>query len=360
MSEESRMILDKSAVNGLLSQWMAGGQVLAPVLQEQILSMAPIESVDEVAPGMEALARQTIARQASKELYMPRTETLFTYREGKVVPVDLQEERRIIFGVRPCDARAVALLDHVFDGDPDAEPATAPGGDRVYQDPYFANRRKNTLMIGLACNQPLSTCFCTSVGGGPFSTDGLDQLWTDLGDRYLVEAVSERGKAFLSEVSGLRETGDEDVRQKDEIAARAEESLSGPDVQGITQKLDRMYDSPFWQKVDLSCLRCGACTYLCPTCHCFDIQDEGDRREGQRVRNWDTCQFSLFTLHASGHNPRTSGKERMRQRIMHKFNYYVENFGVIACVGCGRCVRECPVNLDIRAVLNGVKEAEEA
>jgi ferredoxin len=320
--------------------------------------MAPVESADEVVLGMEALVRRTIAREASKEIYMPRTETLFSYQDGKYVPPDLSEERRIVFAVRPCDARAVALLDHVFYDSPDAEEGAAPAGGRSFEDPYFVNRRTHTLMIGLACNRPLSTCFCTSVGGGPFSTDGLDQLWTDLGDRYLVEALTEQGKALIADSAHIREAGSEDLSQRAELAARARELVSGPDVTGVKEKLDRMYDSPFWQNVHLSCLGCGACTYLCPTCHCFDIQDEGDRHQGRRVRNWDTCQFSQFTLHASGHNPRTSGKERVRQRIMHKFDYYVENFGMIACVGCGRCVRECPVNLDIRAVLNGVKEAE--
>jgi ferredoxin len=248
----------------------------------------------------------------------------------------------------------------VFDADSDEAPAGGALADGAsVQDPYYMNRRRNTVLMGLACNQPMSTCFCTSVGGGPFSTDGLDLLWTDLGDRYLVEAITEQGEAMIADSPHLREAMSEDIAQKADLAARAEGAISGPDVQGVKEKLDRMYDAPFWQNVQLKCLGCGACTYLCPTCHCFDIADEGDSRQGQRVRNWDTCQFSLFTLHASGHNPRTSGKERMRQRMMHKFNYFVENFDAIACVGCGRCVRECPVNLDIRAVLNGIKEAEE-
>jgi ferredoxin len=349
-------VLDKSAVRSFLDELFGIGQVFAPVLHENVLCIAPVENADEIVGGMEALVRRTIARQASKEILMPRTETLFSYQEGKYITPDMPDERRIIFAVRPCDARGIALLDHVFDSAPDAEAAT---DSRSYQDPYLAHRRKHTVMIGLACGQPLSTCFCTSVDGGPFSTHGLDQLWTDLGDRYLIEALTERGQGLLADSPHLRPAGSEDLEQKTELKGRAEDALSGPDVTGIKEKLDRMYDSPFWQYVHLTCLGCGACTFLCPTCHCFDIQDEGDRREGRRVRNWDTCQFSQFTLHASGHNPRTSGKERVRQRIMHKFSYYVENFGVIACVGCGRCVRECPVNLDIRAVLDGVQEAEE-
>jgi ferredoxin len=367
MSENSRAnaVIDKSAVGSFLDELVDAGPVYAPVLlrmgnaDDEILCMAPARSADEIVRGMDVLARQTIARQASKEIFMPRTETLFAYQEGKVIPGDLQTDRRIIFAVRPCDARAAALLDHVFTDGDEIDHGTPSSGGVAFEDPYYTSRRKNTLMIGLACGQPLSTCFCTSVDGGPFSTHGLDQLWTDLGDRYLVEALTEVGETLIAGSPHMREALRADLDQKAQLVAGAEAALSGPDVTGIKDKLDRMYDSPFWQEVHLSCLGCGACTYLCPTCHCFDIQDEGDRRKGQRVRNWDTCQFAQFTLHASGHNPRTSGQARMRQRIMHKFDYYVANFGVIACVGCGRCVRECPVNLDIRAVLNGVQEAEE-
>jgi sulfhydrogenase subunit beta (sulfur reductase) len=357
MSDESRVraIIDKSAVGGFLGELLGSGQVFAPLFQDQVLGMAPVESADEILRGVEDLVRLVNTRQAPKELFFPRSEVLFSYQDGKVIPVELPEERRIVFAMRPCDARSAALLDLVFD----VEPTSADTDAASVQDPYYVNRRRNTVLMGLACNQPMSTCFCTSVGGGPFSTDGLDLLWTDLGDRYLVEAFTAQGEAMIADRPQMREAESKDVEQKAELAARAEGTISGPDVQGVKEKLDGMYDSPFWQHVHLKCLGCGACTYLCPTCHCFDIQDEGDRRQGQRVRNWDTCQFSLFTLHASGHNPRTSGKERMRQRMMHKFNYFVKNLHAIACVGCGRCVRECPVNLDIRAVLNGIQEAEE-
>ena len=185
--------------------------------------------------------------------------------------------------------------------------------------------------------------------------DGLDLLFTDLGDRYLVEAITERGEALVADSPYFREATTTDVNLKAEIAARAEQAVSGPSVEGVKEQLDGMYDDPFWDELHEKCLGCAVCTYLCPTCHCFDIVDEAVNAQGRRVRNWDSCQFPLFTLHASGHNPRPSGRERMRQRIMHKFRYFVENFGEVACVGCGRCVRECPVNMDLREVLNAIR-----
>ena len=125
---------------------------------------------------------------------------------------------------------------------------------------------------------------------------------------------------------------------------------------GVSEKLEDSFDSPFWDKIHQTCLACGICTFLCPTCHCFAFDDSRVDSKGERIRLWDCCQYPAFTLEASGHNPRISSRERMRQRIMHKFSYYVKNFGEVACVGCGRCVENCPINLDLREIVTIIKE----
>ena len=323
-------------IAAFLDDLLEAHRVFAPVKRDGLVSFEPINGGDE------ALLDFRNSKRAPKEIFFPCSETLFAYQEGEITDVPLPDERRVVFSLRPCDARSLILLDKVFDA-PD------------YQDPYYVARRENTVVIGLGCNQPLSTCFCTALGGGPFAVDGLDLLFTDLGDRYLVEAITERGEALVAGSPHFRQATEADVNLKAEIAARAEQAVSGPSVEGVKEQLDGMYDDPFWDELHEKCLGCGVCTYLCPTCHCFDILDEAEGSRGRRVRIWDSCQFPLFTLHASGHNPRPSGKERMRQRVMHKFRYFVENFGEVACVGCGRCVRECPVNMDIREVLNAIR-----
>jgi sulfhydrogenase subunit beta (sulfur reductase) len=141
---------------------------------------------------------------------------------------------------------------------------------------------------------------------------------------------------------------------RDTIKTAEDSMKSKIEVRKVTEKLDTMFDDPFWDMVSERCLGCAICTYLCPTCHCFDITDEVISQSGERVRTWDSCAFPSFTLEASGVNPRPSNKERYRQRIMHKFDYFVANHGMAACVGCGRCIKECPVNLDIRVVLNNI------
>jgi ferredoxin len=152
----------------------------------------------------------------------------------------------------------------------------------------------------------------------------------------------------------LRPAKDYEIRARDDQAAAAEKKVPVVKTSGVKQRLDKEYESPLWEAVAERCLGCGACAYLCPTCHCFDVTDEGKDGAGKRVRTWDCCQYSQFTHHGSGHNPRPSRKERARQRIMHKFRYNVDNFHAVFCVGCGRCIEYCPVNVDVRETLEAL------
>jgi ferredoxin len=194
----------------------------------------------------------------------------------------------------------------------------------------------------------------------------MDVALSDIGDRYLIQAVSEKGKALLAEMSSsedstlgsAKEATPSELLEQERVAEEARERIrSELAIEGLKGKLDGMFEDPLWVAVAQKCLGCGVCTFVCPTCHCFDILDEGDGDRGRRVRIWDSCQYPLFTHHTSGHNPRPSGTARMRQRIMHKFHYMVENIDALGCVGCGRCVRSCPVNLDIRQVLQQIMDA---
>jgi ferredoxin len=185
----------------------------------------------------------------------------------------------------------------------------------------------------------------------------MDALLSDLGDRYLVEAITTRGEELLAASPLLADATDADLAEKQLRMDEARKALK-PQVQieGLQSKLAALFDDSVWDFLHETCLGCGLCTYACPTCHCFDIVDEAEGGQGTRLRVWDSCQYPLFTHHASGHNPRPSGRERMRQRVMHKFHYLVENQGILGCVGCGRCIRNCPVGNDVRQVLNSIAE----
>ncbi|MEE8440489.1 MAG: 4Fe-4S dicluster domain-containing protein, partial [Spirochaetia bacterium] len=219
---------------------------------------------------------------------------------------------------------------------------------------YYEEKRDNTIIVTLACNQPYSTCICTTVGGDPAGTRGADVLAFDLDNRLYLEGVTEKGGTFLERNGALLKEGAETDREAaDALASSARKSMEtiGYDRATVKRNLDDKFENPIWEKITNSCIGCGVCTYLCPTCHCFDICDEERHYKGRRIRTWDSCQYAQFTKHASGHNPRPTKTQRLRQRFMHKFSYTVETVDEVYCVGCGRCVRACPVNLDIREVL---------
>jgi ferredoxin len=191
--------------------------------------------------------------------------------------------------------------------------------------------------------------------GEPVSADGADILLTDVGDGYLVEFLTAKGEALASTLPGAQAADAGSAQKKEALRAEAKAKVRA-DIPGRAVKpiLEANFDHPFWATLHTRCLACGTCTYVCPTCHCFDIVDEVKGDKGVRCRNWDSCMFPMFTKETSGHNPRPSQKERWRQRTMHKFRYIPENFGVLGCVGCGRCVMQCPVNLDIRKIVEDV------
>jgi sulfhydrogenase subunit beta (sulfur reductase) len=331
----------KTEVVNLLDTLIKEYKVFAPVEQNGFITFQEIHS------GSEALLDYINSKKPPKEIFFPQSERLFSYDlsrgEGWGVEEPASEKKQsIIFGIRPCDARSLVLLDNVFDGKP-------------YKDPYYTDKRKNTTIIALGCNQPGSTCFCTSLRGGPFSQEGSDLLLIDIGHKYILQVVTEKGEKITKKYSEFKEAEDHSLSSMRDTREKADALIKSKiEVQKITEKLGSIFDDPFWDLVSEKCLGCAVCTYLCPTCHCFDITDEVISQTGERIRTWDSCAFPSFTLEASGVNPRPSNKERYRQRIMHKFDYFVANHGMAACVGCGRCIKECPVNLDIRVVLNSI------
>jgi sulfhydrogenase subunit beta (sulfur reductase) len=282
-----------------------------------------------------------------KSLIFPQSERLFEYSHDESDPEAhiLKEARKDFFpqaivGIRPCDALAFQLVKINFD---------AP----EYKDPWWVRRFESTTLIGLGCNDPCTTCFCTSVGSGPFSVKGLDVLLYDLGEKFLANSLSEKGEEFLAKMKKGSPADKSTLKKADTLAASVSEKIpiAVPTDKLKEKRVTELFDAPFWDEVAFACINCGTCTYLCPTCWCFDIQDEVLGKEGDRIRNWDACMYPLFTLHGSGHNPREEKVQRVRQRFMHKLKYYVDKYeNGVACVGCGRCVQFCPVNIDIRHV----------
>ena len=337
-----KRLIKKDALAGIARKMAGDMPVWAPVKKEDNVLFAPLGSGDE--PFFAFLN----SKNAPKNVFFPHTETLMKFTrtpKGMVFSSETnQAVQSVLFGVRPCDAHSFVLLDKLFD-------------QEKYKDGYYIEKRKSTTVISLACvKPPYATCFCTSVDGEPVSADGADILLTDIGGDYLVEFITEKGEKLAKYFGETKADAAADTK-KSEIATKAKESIASKiPAHEIKPILDVNFDNPFWNTIHGKCLACGTCTYMCPTCHCFDISDEVKGSDGVRIRSWDSCMFPLFTKETSGHNPRSSQKERWRQRAMHKFKYYVDMFNAIACVGCGRCVMSCPVNIDIRKVVEDISK----
>ncbi|HHX86570.1 MAG TPA: (4Fe-4S)-binding protein [Firmicutes bacterium] len=319
---------------------LARRNLQVPVEDQGVIKFATLP--ESPAPALEH-CNTTVPPKAH---LFPQTETLYRFQPGNIkVETPSLEEESVLLGVRPCDARAISIVERLFGGEID--------------DPYFRRRRELVTLVGVACREPGINCFCTSVGGGPASTEGLDLLLVDLGESYYLQAVTGKGEALLEATRHLLQKAPEEaVNRKEQLVNQSAEKIRRSiDLRGIPEGLPTLWEDPLWRDTAAACLGCGICTYLCPTCHCFDIQDELEGRQGRRYRNWDSCMFSEYSLHASKHNPRPTRRERTRNRINHKYNYFVQKFGVIACVGCGRCINLCPVNIDLLEVLGLVKEA---
>jgi ferredoxin len=281
-----------------------------------------------------------------KDVFFPQTERMMAFHKdaakgGAFVyqPLGLDKvQPTVVFGLRPCDARGLVVCDRVFQND-------------RFTDPYWKTKYEATVKIGVGCQAPGPNCFCTAVGGSPFGEEGLDALAFTKGDGLGFKTLTAAGEDFLKSLSVL-EAG-QVAGEMEGLKKSAEALLPGPLDMAKSQSASVMevYKQPHWQETADRCLNCGTCTFFCPTCHCFDIQDEENERGGVRMRNWDTCMSWLYSMHGSGHNPRPTKTERVRQRFMHKLKYIpMKQGGACGCIGCGRCVQNCPVKIVIRAV----------
>ena len=281
--------------------------------------------------------------RSAKDLFFPQTENLVAFKtEGKNISIiDNRDEIApfVIMGVRGCDCASFGILDRVFLSDP--------------VDTYYKNRRDNGIIVTAACSRPEETCFCTVFGIDPAEPAGDVTTWCD-GDTLYWKSLTDKGEELtklLSDVlTDAGENGKKAVESQQEKTREIVSKLPFADLDlsgfGEDELLEK-FNSPLWAKLSESCIGCGTCTFVCPTCQCYDIREFDTGNGIQRFRCWDSCMYSDFTQCAHG-NPRLTQLERFRQRFMHKLVYYpANNDGIFSCVGCGRCLAKCPISMNI-------------
>ncbi|MBN1368160.1 MAG: 4Fe-4S dicluster domain-containing protein [Dehalococcoidales bacterium] len=337
--------INKKDIGKYLEQWAKEYSVYVPTSEKDTTEMKKWDGKDT-----SFLDWYRNTRIPAKNIFFPLIEEMFHYAKDKEGyhletpgPVN---DKKLVFGIRPCDAAALALLDIAF--------------KEGYEDPYYLEKRQNAILVGLACTKPYDTCFCTSLDSSPADSKNVDIMLTDTGDYYFVEAVTDKGKALLAKTSGLETANEADqAKAVASVEAACQKVTRQVKAKEAVKKLQANFeDKEYWEEISTKCVSCGICTFLCPTCFCFDIIDETEKGKSKRVRCWDSCQFSTYTRMPM-ENPREEKWRRVRQKVCHKYAFFPMSYdNKIACTGCGRCIRLCPVNWDITQVLNNIPEKE--
>ena len=287
--------------------------------------------------------------KSPKDAFFPQSENLYTcYKDGKKIkiePEELQNQNFVVFGMKACDVKGVEVLDKVFLSEP--------------VDTFYAARRAHGTIVVMACHEPEETCFCKVFGIDCAEPVADVATWMVEGELYW-KALTEKGEALTAAVASCLTDAEETKVEEEKAAIRAiveklpysDLSLEGWNGDALTEK----FNSPVWEELYKPCLACGTCTFVCPTCQCYDIKDYDTGHGVQRYRCWDSCMYSDFTMMAHGNN-RTSQLQRFRQRFMHKLVYFpANNDGMYSCVGCGRCVEKCPASLNIVKVIKAFEK----
>ncbi|MCL2820371.1 MAG: 4Fe-4S dicluster domain-containing protein [Oscillospiraceae bacterium] len=377
MSENN--VINKKDMMDFLKHLSGERTLVAPVDTGKIIEYQKI-AVDTGIPvshGSPIIMDDRVSYKSIKEFYFPQTELMFTFDENDVTDHS-EMPGYVIFGARPCDLEALRVMSIVYT-------------TGKYADPFFQRRFEANLLIGIACNEKKPECFCDKMGISKDYSDFCDIFLVNIGDSYEIKYVSDKGSRqgdgspvlsteripwkhsvasnALSELSEVFKTGEPSpclsIASLTQNDTNMQQDCHPEDSKDLIALDTGKEDSAFfdiidWQKVTETCKGCGICTYVCPTCYCFDFKDVTEKGTAKRYKCWDSCMYPRFTLHASGHNPREHRFERYRQRVLHKYKYVPNLFdGAVACTGCGRCVRSCPVGINIKNIVKLINEAVE-
>ncbi|MCL1879762.1 MAG: 4Fe-4S dicluster domain-containing protein [Actinomycetia bacterium] len=342
------MLLAKNRLLELLEHLSTQARVYVPARLE-VASLAG-ESTDsgtlshfvQYAAGVQPDFELVNTTLPPKDMLFPQTQKMYRYgfdTDGVpyIDPIHDADEV-VVFGLRSCDMASIDCMDQVF-------------LTKGYEDEFYAPRRQKLLCVALACGQAAESCFCDSMGIDPNVAANADIQLVAGDEAFSLSAQTEKGQAALSQWQAFLSAGELPV-------APAPTSCSlKVEANGLKDKLEQMYEHPLWEQISKKCLTCGTCTFVCPTCHCFDISQSNRMQMGERFRSWDSCMFFDYTEMAGHHNPRAAKMPRVRQRFMHKLCFFEERYGCSLCVGCGRCVAQCPVALDITVLIDQIGAA---
>ena len=324
--------IKKEDIPKLIERLKREYEVVAPVKQGKDYNFQIINSGQELD-----LTDYQNTRYPPKKFFLSTPETLFVFKKnGKVkMSTKIKKEKRVIFGIRPCDVNGILTMDKVFIDD--------------FKDPFYRERRKNTVLIAMNCKKAGDYCFCESLGTD--YVEDADLLLSDLGSEYIVEVQSEIGNKIVNNNQDLFTITHQKVKRP---KLKCKKKIN---PKKLVESLNKGLNDKIWEKEADRCISCAACTIVCPTCYCYDIQDvmNINGKEGERIRKWNFCMLLNFTKVADGTIFRQSRTERLKQFVCHKLSYFKEINDIFLCVGCGRCIQSCIVNIDLTKICKQIK-----
>ncbi|MGE5236381.1 MAG: 4Fe-4S dicluster domain-containing protein [Acidobacteriota bacterium] len=330
--------MNSSLLGGFLEALQAFGTLIAPVERSPgVFALEPVTDTGRVRPE----AQRTIL--PFKKLLL-KPSFVMLERQLTLVSESTDNDRgpMVFFGAHSCDIHALKILDLLYLSD--------------YVDPYYQRNRAQLTVVGFGC-MPDEKCFCASVGTATVD-EGFDLFLTPLDDRYLVTVASARGDDIVRTNPHLFEPATRrDVQEYLERLRERERAFTlTMDVADLPYVLELKKDDPVWEELGKKCLCCGSCSMVCPTCSCFNVRDElPDENTARRVRTWDACLYREYAAVAGGHNFRPTRADRVKNRYYHKQEAFVREFGKPSCVGCGRCIENCPTGINVVEVFQAVR-----
>ncbi|MDD2586089.1 MAG: 4Fe-4S dicluster domain-containing protein [Syntrophomonadaceae bacterium] len=333
-------ILSKTRLENVFNKLNETAEVFVPMQRGEQSGFYPWQTF---AAGSDKLWLEALnVYLPPKNVVFPQTERMYNIKqEGQDVKIDETYEdskSRVIFGARACDVKGITCMDDVF-------------LTRGYEDSFYKARRQATTIIANACYAPGIACFCSAMGVKYVDPEGADIIIRDIGDGYVWETITEKGEMLTARIADLLE-------EREVTLPEPKPFQQDVNYDGVAEKLKGMFEHPLWDKLSQTCQNCGICTYVCPSCYCFDIQVKMYGNEGYRFRCWDSCMYEEYTREAGGGNPRPASKERFRNRFLHKLEFFKERYGHPLCTGCGRCTVVCPAGISIVKIIDAVKEAD--
>ncbi len=348
--------VSRAGLNQLIANLKAQGyQVVGPRIADGAIVYDAIEGISDLPSGWteqqeagtyrlrrrddDALFGYNLGPQSWKKFLHPPLLRFFAAErnngELRILPSTEPAPRYALLGVRACELAAIQVLDRVFLKD-------------AFVEPNYASRRRDLVVIAVQCTRAAPTCFCRSMGTGPAVRSGFDVALTELGEGFVAQAGTERGEQLLGSVE--RAPADEElIRQAQEaVEQAAAQMVRRIETQDLARRLQEALESPHWDDVARRCLACGNCTMVCPTCFCTTVEDTSNVRgnRAERWRKWDSCFTESFS-YIHGGSVRTSVRSRYRQWLTHKLSWWVDQFDMFGCVGCGRCITWCPAGIDL-------------